>query len=51
LRLLLGKIIDVAEYLHQFYNSSKENYPDYNENDQKLNKKEEDGKFKLIFNK
>lgn len=43
LRLLLGKIIDVAEYLYQKYTKSKENFPDYDENEQKLNRKEEDG--------
>jgi hypothetical protein len=47
LRILLGKIIDVAEYLYQFYNTSKINYPEYNENEQKLNRKEEDGKIIL----
>jgi len=48
LRLLLGKIIDVAEYLYQQFITSKENFPEYDENEQKLNRKEEEGKF---FNK
>lgn len=43
MRLLLGKIIDVAEYLYQNYNASKENFPGYEENDHKLNRKEEEG--------
>ena len=45
LRLLLGKIIDVAEYLYQKYLSDKENFPGYDDNENKLNRKEEDGKF------
>lgn len=50
LRLLLGKIIDIAEYLYQKYIMSKENFPDYDENEQKLNRKEEDGKILILTN-
>lgn len=50
LRLLLGKIIDVSEYLYQKFLQEKENYPGYDENEQKLNKKEEDGKLIYIKN-
>ena len=49
MRLLLGKIIDVAEYLYQMYTSNKENFPGYDENDQKLNRKEEEGKIVFIY--
>jgi hypothetical protein len=45
LRLLLGKIIDVAEYLFSRYLSEKENYPEYEENEKKLNRSEEEGKY------
>lgn len=41
--MLLGKIIDVAEYLDQKYTLDKENYPNYEDNETKLNRKEEDG--------
>lgn len=48
LRLLLGKIIDVAEYLFTRYTSERETYPEYDQNENKLNRSEEDGKLFLI---
>lgn len=45
LRLLLGKIIDVAEFLSTRYAQEKENYPEYDKNENKLNSSEEDGIF------
>jgi len=47
LRLLLGKITDVAEYLFSRYQIERENYPEFEQNDNKLNRSEEDGNYNL----
>jgi len=47
--LLLGKIIDIAEYLYQKYLTSKVEFPGYDEIEQKLNRKEEDGKLDFLM--
>lgn len=44
LRILLTKIIDVSDFLFLKYKASKENYPMIDENENKLNNKEENGK-------
>jgi hypothetical protein len=47
LRILLTKIMDVCDFLYQRYTAAKEGYV-MDENDNKLNRKEENGNIYLI---
>lgn len=49
LRILLNKVMDVSDFLFQRYLSAKENYPLMEENENKLNRREENGKNHLLI--
>lgn len=45
LRIALTRIMDVCDYLYQKYTNSKENEQNFDINEMRLTRKEENGKF------